>query len=124
MEWAVGGFAGAMAILAIFSGVALLIWVVNKAEAQKTEREHEKAKREQELAHAERMKALERGLPLPDAQIAQARAERIRARWGGIVAVAVPLGSMAMALAFTAIVMGAGEAWMVIPSAAIAWGIA
>src|SRR5262249_27007715 len=45
----------------------------------------------QQHAHVERLKALEMGLPLPDADIARAKAEGSRARGAALIGVLAPL---------------------------------
>jgi hypothetical protein len=67
--------------------------------------DYRKKAQERELTHVERMKALERGLPLPDAEIARAEAEKSRARAAGTIGALVPLFALAASVGSTAIVL-------------------
>ena len=96
-EYALSGFAGAAGILAFFGGIALIVWAASRGEAEKRKLEAEK----QQLAHAERLRALELGQPLPDAEVARAVADRARARVAGCVGLLLPLGLVGAALATT-----------------------
>jgi hypothetical protein len=107
------GLASALGVLAFFGGIALCIWASSKAEIQK-----------RQLEHAERMKALELGRPLPDAEIAWAGADRSRATAAGTIGTLVPLGLIGAALGGTAITFSFtyDATWRGI-LAAIIWGV-
>jgi hypothetical protein len=94
MDIFLGTFAAAAGTLAFFGGIALCMWVDQRGKW-----------RQRELENAERMKALEQGLPLPDAEIARAEAEKSRARAAGAVGVLVPLFTLAASVGSTAIVL-------------------
>jgi hypothetical protein len=91
MEIFWSGLATALGSLGFFGGIALLIWAGNKGEAEKKRLEHERELKQREMVHAERLKALELGQTLPDAEVARAQAERARYRAAGAIAVLVPL---------------------------------
>ena len=63
------GFAGAAILLAFFGGLALLVWASSRGEADKLKLKAER----QQFDHAEQMKALELGLPLPSTEIERLR---------------------------------------------------
>jgi hypothetical protein len=84
--YVMGGLAGALGIFAFFAGIALCVWVGGKAEVEKRKLEAEKL----QMDHAERMKALEVGLPLPPG--GQPSGDAFRACVAGFVGLAVPLG--------------------------------
>jgi hypothetical protein len=107
------GFASALGVLAFFGGIALIVLVSGKGEVQK-----------RQLEHAERMKALELGRPLPDADIAWAGADRGRAVAAGFIGTLVPLVLIGSALGGTAIVFTytVDSTWRVV-LAAIIWGV-
>src|SRR5262245_2852426 len=71
---------------------------------------HEAGKREQ--THAERLRALESGQPLPDADIARALAV-------GFIATLVPVASCGAAVGATAMVFHTTNAWMHLPMGAV-----
>ena len=72
MEILWGGIAGALGSLGFFGGIALLVWAGNKGEAEKKKLQHERELKQREMEHTERLKALELGQTLPDAEVAQA----------------------------------------------------
>jgi hypothetical protein len=106
MEMILGGIAGALGSLGFFGGIALLVWASNKGEAEKKKLQHERELKQREMEHAERLKALELGQPLPDGEVARAQAERSRFRAAGLVAVLVPLAMGGAGVATTAIILG------------------
>src|SRR5262245_54560937 len=63
---------------------------------------------ERQLAHAERIKAIETGNPLPDAEVAWAAADRTRARMVGLIGIFVPLLTVVAAVIATAILVALG----------------
>ena len=63
-----GGLSAAAILLALFGGIALLMLIDGRGKA-----------RDRELTHAERLRALELGQPLPDAEVARAHSEASRA---------------------------------------------
>jgi hypothetical protein len=88
--------APAAGILAFFGGIALCMWVESLAKAKAREQEH-----------SERMKALEMGQPLPDAEVAKARA-------AGTVGTLVPLIMVGGAIGATFLILSwADSAWHV-----------
>jgi len=82
-------------------GLALVGWVVGRVEMDKRKADA----LEQERRHQERLRALELGFPLPEAELARAQADASRARWAGAVGFLVPLGLSGLALAATVIVL-------------------
>src|SRR5215472_1523088 len=105
MDVALGGFAGALGLFALFAGIALLVWVSNKGESEKRKLNHEAELQQRQLAHAERLKALEAGFPLPDADLALASTDRIRAGVAGAIGIVVPVVTVGGAVAGTALVL-------------------
>jgi hypothetical protein len=75
-----------------FAGIAIVVLLDNRRKMQ-----------ERGLVHAERMKSLELGMPLPDADIARASAESSRARAAGAVAILVTLTATGAGLGATAL---------------------
>src|SRR5262245_60712233 len=71
----------ATGILALFGGIAVLMVIDSWCKG-----------RDKARAHAERLKALEVGQPLPDAEVAQAHADATRAWAAGLTATFVSLG--------------------------------
>jgi hypothetical protein len=61
--------------------------------------------RRKEQQHLERMKSLELGLPLPDAEIARAKAESNRSSVTGAIGILVPLAAMCGAAGTTALLL-------------------
>jgi hypothetical protein len=106
------GLAGAIGALAFFGGIALLMWIDQKGKA-----------REKELAHVERMKALEMGLPLPDADIARANADASRARAAALTAILVPLAMAGAAVGATPLVFAHGAPNIHLPILCVIWGV-
>jgi hypothetical protein len=105
MDLTAPAFAGALGIFAFFGGIALLVWVSQKGEAEKKKLEHERELQKRQLEHAERLKALEVGQPLPDADVARAQADQSRFRAAGLVAVLVPLAMAGAAIGSTPIIL-------------------
>src|SRR5262245_52114725 len=99
-----GGLSAALAVLALFAGLALLIWVDARGKTK-----------ERELAHAERLKALELGQPLPDADVARARASASQAWAGGLTATAVAIGMAGAATGATALVFASADSGIQLP---------
>lgn len=106
MELVLGGFASGLGALGLFGGIALLVWVSNRTETEKRKVQLELDLKQRQIEHAERLKALEAGHPLPDADIAAARAEGRRAWAGATVGFVVPPAVFGLALASTAVVLG------------------
>lgn len=80
METISVAFAGTVGSIIFFGGIALLMWIDQRGKS-----------RQRDLEHAERMKALEVGQPLPDAEIARAKADSTRSAVAGLIGVFVPL---------------------------------
>ena len=76
-----------------FGGIALLMWIDQKGKA-----------RERDLVHTERLKSLELGQALPDAEVARANAEASRAWALALTTTLVPLGLFGTAVGATAMV--------------------
>ncbi len=93
----VGGFAALMFCL----GLALVGLVVGRVELEKRKADA----LEQERRHKERLRALELGFPLPEAELAHAQADGRRAVAAGIVGFFVPLGLGGLAVGATAIIL-------------------
>ena len=81
---------GVLGTVAFFGGIGFLMWLEARAKHK-----------QREIEHTERMKALEAGLPLPDAAIARANADRSRARALGAIGVLVPLIMASVAIGAT-----------------------
>jgi hypothetical protein len=92
METISVAFAGTVGSIIFFGGIALLMWVDQRGKL-----------RQRDLDHAERMKALEVGQPLPDADVARAKADSTRAAVAGVIGVFVPLFMAAAATVTTCV---------------------
>jgi hypothetical protein len=123
MSAEVGMFGIAAVILASCVGAALLRWVEFKRSAA-----------ERELAHQERLKALELGQPLPDAEVARLKAEsealqaNLNAsgnRSAGAVAacIFVPLFMAGAAVGGTSLVLIFANAGLHLPMVCTIWGV-
>jgi len=82
-------------------GVALVASIVGRVEMERRKSEAV----EQERRHKERLRALELGFPLPEAEVARAEAESKRAQAAGTVGLVVPLGLGGIAVGVTAIIL-------------------
>jgi hypothetical protein len=123
MEAALGVVGGALALGGLFGGLALMIWVASRAELQKRQLGQEREMKEREFEHAERLKALERGVPLPDADLAAARADTAWAVAAGLVAVVVPLVMVGTAVGATAIILALAQPALHLPLVCTVWGV-
>jgi Flp pilus assembly protein TadB len=85
-------------------GMALVGWVVSRAEIDKRKADAV----EQERRHKERLRALELGFPLPEAELARAEAEGKRAKAAGGIGITVPLGLGGLAVGATALILDHG----------------
>jgi hypothetical protein len=121
MEVALGGFAGALGLIGLFGGLALLIWVGNKGETEKRRLKQELELQRRQMEHAERLKALESGLPLPDADLALARVEQVRAGVAAAVGLVVPVVTVGGAVAGTAIVLSMAQPQHHLPVLCVIW---
>ena len=110
MVW--GGLSAALALLALFGGIALLMLIDGRSKAK-----------ERELVHAERMRALELGQPLPDAEVARARSDASRAWARGLSAAAASLGLAGAAVGATALLVGRDEPRTLLPLLSVIWGV-
>src|SRR5947208_2552601 len=106
------GVPAASVLLALFGGIALLMLIDGRGKAK-----------ERELAHAERMRALELGQLLPDAEVAQARSDASRAWARGLSAAAVSLGMAGASVGATALVLERGEPGSQLPLLCVVWGV-
>jgi hypothetical protein len=93
--------AAGFALFLFCLGVAIVGWVVGRVEMDKRKADA----LEQERRHQERLRALELGFPLPEAELARAQADTSRARWAGIVGFLVPLGLAGIAVGATALIL-------------------
>jgi hypothetical protein len=89
---------------------------------------HADQARQRELTHAERMKALELGLPLPEVEIARAHAEAVKAKTEAakfivahVMRLLLPLGVFGIALGASAIVICQGPVSLQWPALALIW---
>jgi hypothetical protein len=105
----VAGFAG---MLGFFGGIGLLVWLDKRGKAH-----------ERELIHKERIKALEEGRTLPDAEEAHAWAAASRAWAAGMTASAIVLGLGGIAVGATALVFQHATPGQQLPMVAIVWGV-
>jgi len=106
------GVSAAVTLLVFFGGIALLVLISSRSEAK-----------ERELAHTERMRALELGQPLPDAEVARARSDASRAWARGLSAAAASLGMAGAAIAATALVLPHAEPRSQVPLLCVIWGV-
>jgi hypothetical protein len=121
------GFALAATVAAIalpgFPALAFVVWMLIKHHAQ-----------EQELKHEERLKALELGQTLPDAEIARLRASNeqlsaqvnaVNNRLGAVTCVAllVPFGLVGAAVGGTALVLSQAQPYLHLALICTAWGV-
>jgi hypothetical protein len=107
-----GYLAPALATLAFFGGIALIVLASQYGQARK-----------RELEHVERLKALDLGQPLPDADIAWANAESARTNAAAAVAVFVPLVLVAGAVGGSALILGVADPRLHLPLLCIIWGV-
>jgi hypothetical protein len=112
MELVGGGILGVAALAAFFGGIAVLMLIDGRNKG-----------RERQLAHAERVKSLELGLPLPDAEVARASAAAHRAWAVGLVALLVPLGLAGTAIGATSLVFLHAAPGAQLPLLCVIWGI-
>ncbi len=124
MEVFLGGLAGGVGALGLFGGIALLVWVSNRTETEKKRVHEEWQLKQRQIEHAERLKALEAGHPLPDAAIAAARAEGRRAWAAATVGFAVPPAVFCLAVAATAVVLSHPTFGGSIPVLCVLWAAA
>jgi hypothetical protein len=97
--------AGGFALFLFCLGLALVGWVIGRVEMDKRKADAQ----EQERRHQERLRALELGFPLPEADLARAKADEVRARSAGLVGLVVPLGVAGIAVAATAMILERGS---------------
>jgi hypothetical protein len=104
--------AGAAALLALFCGIALLMWIDYRSKI-----------REKEHAHTERLRAIEAGQPLPDVDVARAQADATRSRSAALTAIFVPLGMAGAAVGATALVFHLADLHVQLPLGCVIWGV-
>jgi hypothetical protein len=121
MEAVLGVIGGVLALGAVLSGVALIVWVASSAELKKQQLQQERELRERGFQHAERLKALEVGFALPDAELAFARAERIRAGVAAAIGIVVPVVAVGGAVAGTALVLSMAQPGLHLPVLCVLW---
>jgi hypothetical protein len=121
MDVALGGFAGALGLFGLFAGIALLAWVSNKGDSEKRKLNHEAEQQRRQLEHTERMKALEAGYSLPDADLAQAQTDRVRAGVAAGIGITVPVVIMGGAVAATALVLSLANPSLHLPVLSVLW---
>ncbi len=102
----------ALGIVGFFGGIALLKWIEDRGNA-----------REKELAHIERLKALELGQTLPNAEVARLKAIGSRAWAVGLTTLFVPLGMAGAAVGATALTFQRAEPGIHLPLMCVVWGI-
>jgi len=98
--------------VAFFGGITAWVWIDSRNK-----------RHERELKHAERLKALELGHSLPDAEIAKAGAELGHAWALGLTCTFVPLGLVGIALGATALVFAQEMDWPRFPLLCVIWGV-
>lgn len=106
------GLASAAVTVAFFGGIALIMWV--DARNKRLVRQME---------HAERLKALELGQTLPDAELARARVESSRAWAAGLMGLVVPGSVFGIAAGATALVLAYASPSIHLPLLCVIWGI-
>ena len=121
MEAVLGVLGGALALGGLFGGIALIIWVASTAELKKKQLQQEREVREREFQHTERLKALEAGFPLPDAELALARTERVRAGVAAAIGIAVPVVALGGAVAGTALILSLAHPGLHLPVLCVLW---
>lgn len=110
---AVGISIGAgLGTFAIFGGIALLMWIDSRNK-----------RHERDLKHAERLKALELGQPLPDVEVARAHAEQTRWVFLGLICFLVPIGLAGIAVGATALVLKLASPNIHLPLLCVIWGV-
>jgi hypothetical protein len=124
MESALGLIGGALGLLALFGGLALIIWVGANAEVKKKQLRQAQEMKEREYQHAERLKALEAGLPLPDGDLAAARAEGMRAWAAALVGIVVPPAVFGISLGASAVILGKSLPGTSVPVLCVLWAAA
>jgi hypothetical protein len=107
-----GGVFAVVGLAVFFGGIALLMLIDGRSKAH-----------ERQLAHAERLKALELGQPLPDAEVARARASAQRAWAAGLTALLVPLGLASTAVGATALVFSMASPQAHVTLLCVIWGV-
>ena len=112
MDFIWSGVFAVAGLAVFFGGIAVLMLIDSRTKAQ-----------ERQLAHAERVKALELGQPLPDAEVARARAAAQRAWAVGLTALLVPLGLASTAVGATALVFSMSSPQVHVTLLCVIWGI-
>lgn len=108
------GLFGAISTTAFFAFCAFAVWI-----------DYRKKKDEREAAHLERMKALELGRPLPDAEIARANAYASAAWAAGLIGLLVPLVVVGLTVAGTIVaVLNLQAGQNITVPLIVAWSIA
>jgi hypothetical protein len=124
MDVFLGGLAGGLGALGFFGGIALLVWVDNRVKAEKKKLQLEWDLKQRQIEHAERLKALEMGQPLPDGDIAAARAETNRAWAAAAVGFTVPPAMFGLSLGATAIILAMSVPDTSLPVLCVLWAAA
>jgi hypothetical protein len=106
------GLSAVLALLALFGGIALLMLIDGRSKAK-----------ERELAHTERMRALELGQALPDAEMARARSDASRAWARGLSVAVTSLGTAGAAVAATVFLVERDEPRSLLPLLCVIWGV-
>jgi hypothetical protein len=112
MDLQESALATAAGVLAFFGGIGLLMWIDQRGKA-----------RQRELEHTERMKALELGHTLPDAEVARAQADGSRTTAAALVATFVSLILMAAASGATALVLYLADPRYQLALLCTIWGV-
>jgi hypothetical protein len=104
------GIGALLALLIVFGGLAVTL-------------DYRKKTRERELAHAERMKALELGRSLQDAAVVEAYATSSRAHGAAAIGVLVPIAMAGAAVGGTFILLTWGNGGNRLPHICVVWGV-
>ncbi len=107
------GIFATLGSIVFFGGIALITWIDQRGKT-----------RRREIEHTERMKSIELGHNLPDAEVARAQAERARARTAVLTATLVPLFMALAAVGGTVVTLLWIEAsGILIPVLCTLWGV-
>jgi hypothetical protein len=108
------GLSGAISAVAFFAFLSIAVWF-----------DYRKKKDEQNAAHLERMKALELGQPLLDAEIARAKAYASAAWAAGLIGLLIPIVVISLTVVGTIVAVMYHNPWQnIVPPLIVAWSIA
>lgn len=106
------GLSAVAGMFGLFGGIGLLMWIDSRGKAQ-----------ERQLSHAERLKALETGQTLPDAEVARYNAEASRAWAAGFATLVITVGMGGVAVGATSLVFQFAESGIQVPLLSVIWGV-